>query len=45
MLYNLVVVRGKETFGLTLWAESLQKAMAKARHLLIGSGYAIHPVK
>lgn len=43
MLHHLVCVRGKDTFGLSLWEADLSKALAKARRLLSESGYAVHP--
>lgn len=42
-MFNLVAVKGKETFGISLWADDIKKAMSKARRMLMDAGYAIHP--
>lgn len=43
-LHDLVCVRGRETFGLTLCAKDIKEAMARARAMVRESGYAVHPV-
>ena len=42
-LHDLVCVRGKETFGLSLWAKDIKEALARARATVRESGYAVHP--
>lgn len=42
-MIELVCVRGKEVFGLTLAAKDTKEALARARALLRESGYAAHP--
>lgn len=44
-LFNLVAVKGKDTFGLSLWAENIKQAMTVARRMVSSTGYAIHPAK
>lgn len=38
-LHNLVCVRGREVFGLSLWAYNTKHALKLAKSLLAGSGY------
>jgi hypothetical protein len=42
-MFELVCVRGKEVFGLSLWAKDTKEALAKARAMVRESGYAVHP--
>lgn len=42
-LHDLVCVRGKETFGLSLWAKDTKEALHGARLMLRDTRYAVHP--
>lgn len=44
-LFNLIAVKGKDTFGLSVWAKNIKDALSSGRRMLTNSGYAIHPAK
>ncbi|MCW2286659.1 hypothetical protein M2323_004699 [Rhodoblastus acidophilus] len=44
-LFHLTCASTNAAFGLSLFARDLKQALAKARRMLEGTGYAPHPRK
>lgn len=44
-LYRLIVARGHDTFGLTVAGRNLKHALARAKAMLVDSGYHVYPYK
>lgn len=43
--YHLACVRGVDTFGLTIQADSIKAALSRAKKMLVDSGYTAYPLR